>query len=68
MKRLPEKMVMAAIILSCGFVSHSDPSAQDQKAKRTTVGGQHKWQVAPAQATARHATVAKAIIVRGDGP
>lgn len=25
MKRLPEKMVIAAIILSCGFVMQSDP-------------------------------------------
>jgi len=34
MKRFPEKMVMAAIILSCGFVMHGEPSAQRAKAKR----------------------------------
>jgi len=34
MKHLPEKLVMAAIILSCGLFAHSDPSAGDHKVKR----------------------------------
>ncbi|GFO67593.1 hypothetical protein GMLC_11720 [Geomonas limicola] len=38
MKHLPEKVVMAAIILSCGFFAHTDPSAGEHKAKRTGSG------------------------------
>ncbi|GFO58831.1 hypothetical protein GMST_11560 [Geomonas silvestris] len=38
MKHLPEKVVMAAIILSCGFFAHTDPSAGEHKAKRTSPG------------------------------
>ncbi|HBG06812.1 MAG: hypothetical protein A2075_10920 [Geobacteraceae bacterium GWC2_58_44] len=36
MKRLPEKMMIAAIILSCGFVMQTDPSEQDSKSKGAT--------------------------------
>jgi hypothetical protein len=64
MKRLPEKMVMAAIILSCGFVSHSKPAAKTHTAGKS----QHKWHVFPAQAAASPAKVAKAFNVRGDLP
>lgn len=32
MKRFPEKMVMAVIILSCGFVMQSEPYAKPAKA------------------------------------
>jgi len=35
MKRFPEKMMMAAIILSCGFAMQADPSAQRSKTKNT---------------------------------
>ena len=38
MKHLPEKMVMAAIILSCGFFAHSEPSAGEHKSKRVSPG------------------------------
>ena len=58
MKRLPEKMVMAAIILSCGFVSHSEPAAKT----RTAGKSQHKWHFFPATSPAK---VAKAFNVRG---
>ena len=44
MKGLPEKLVMAAIILSCGVVAHSDPSPRDRKVKRVPAAYQHKWQ------------------------
>jgi hypothetical protein len=33
MKRFPEKTVMAVIILSCGFLAQSEPSAGDRKPK-----------------------------------
>jgi len=36
MKRLPEKAMMAALILSCGFVMQADPPAQYEKAKSAT--------------------------------
>jgi len=52
MKRLPEKLMMAAIILSCGFVAHSEPSAQHTLAKRApAVRHQHSWQAPPGTAT-----------------
>lgn len=38
MKHLPEKMVMAAIILSCGFFAHSEPSAREHKFKHVSSG------------------------------
>jgi len=41
MKRLPEKMIMACIILSCGFFTHSEPSAGDRGAKQRPVADQH---------------------------
>jgi hypothetical protein len=43
MKRFPEKMVMAAIILSCGFVMHGEPSAQRAKAKRSSSAEGRNW-------------------------
>jgi hypothetical protein len=36
MKRLPEKMMMAAIILSCGFVMQTEPTPEQTKPKGTT--------------------------------
>jgi len=51
MKRLPEKLVMAAIILSCGFVAHSEPSAQHTMAKRAPAG-RYLWQAPPGAAAA----------------
>lgn len=33
MKRLPEKMMIAAIILSCGFVVQADPPEPSPKTK-----------------------------------
>ena len=35
MKRLPEKMMMAAIILSCGFVMQTEPPPEQTKPKGT---------------------------------
>ena len=46
MKRLPEKMMMAAIILSCGFVmSAEQPGAQRDKEKRATGADVQSWQI-----------------------
>lgn len=33
MKRLPEKLMIAAIILSCGFVMQSEPTSTEAKIK-----------------------------------
>jgi len=64
MKRLPEKMVMAAIILSCGVVvSQMEPMPQHVKAKRVTAGGLAKWQAIPA-AVAERPRSAGALAVR----
>lgn len=35
MKRLPEKMMMAAIILSCGFVMQTETTPEQTKPKGT---------------------------------
>jgi hypothetical protein len=51
MKRLPEKLMMAAIILSCGFVAHSEPSAQRSTAKHLALRSPHTWQSYPGAAT-----------------
>jgi len=69
MKRLPEKLVMAAIILACGFVAHSDPVARDNQAKRTS-GSLHKRQQNPgaAAAAARSPWVARAYATRAESP
>ena len=45
MKRFPEKMVMAAIILSCGFVMHAEPSAQRLNTKRAHGVAGRSWQM-----------------------
>ena len=47
MKRLPEKLMMAAIILSCGFVAHLDPVPGNAKQKRTPAASLHKQQLPP---------------------
>ena len=36
MKRIPEKMVMAAIIISCGIVAQAESPGQRTKAKQST--------------------------------
>lgn len=33
MKKLPEKMIIAVIILSCGFVMQTDPPEQSRQTK-----------------------------------
>lgn len=37
MKRLPEKLMICAIILSCGFVMQSEPTPQPSKEKAADV-------------------------------
>jgi hypothetical protein len=68
MKGLPEKLMLAAIILSCGFVAHSAPSARDGSAQRAT-RNLHKWQAPPAAAAAiRGAKLNKEVAARADNP
>jgi len=63
MKGIPEKLVMAAVILSCGLVAHSDPSAREHKEKHASASDLHTWSVIPgAPATAHPAKVARAAI------
>lgn len=65
MKRFPEKTVMAAIILSCGFVMNADPSAQRAKAKR--LGSEAPKVSVAAQTPVGHpARAAKALALRDD--
>jgi hypothetical protein len=54
MKRLPEKLVMAVVILSCGFVVQADPSGQLRPVKHSTSGSRHIWQSVPDAATFSH--------------
>jgi hypothetical protein len=59
--------MMAAIILSCGFVAHYDPSSQDHKVQRVATGSLHIWQDLPtAQAASHPVKVAKAFAARED--
>lgn len=53
MKRLPEKLMIAAIILSCGFVMQSEPTPKDNmlreagfRAKRMEAASQAAMQTA----------------------
>jgi hypothetical protein len=69
MKRLPEKLMMAAIILSCGFVAHSEPSAQISQAKHVTLRSPHTWQSYPSGATATHtARITRTLAARAELP
>jgi len=69
MKRLPEKLMMAAIILSCGFVAHSEPSAQSSQSKPVTLRSPHTWQSYPGAATAVHyPSITKTLAARADLP
>ena len=67
MKGLPEKLVMAAIILTCGLVAHTGPSAQDHPARHVTAGSLHIWQALPCNSAAVHvASVSKAFTARAE--
>ena len=68
MKAFPEKMVLAAIILSCGIVAHSDLSAGEHQAKRLTFGSLHTWQVPSALAASHSARMAKAFDSQTEAP
>ena len=68
MKAFPEKMVMAAIILSCGIVAHSDLSAGERQAKRVNFGNLHTWQVPSALAAAHSARMAKVFSAQVEAP
>lgn len=48
MKALPEKLVMAVIILSCGMVAHSDPVPRDGTSARARGPVLRKHHGAPA--------------------
>jgi hypothetical protein len=67
MKSLPEKMVMAAIILSCGFVASTNTGGQEHGAKRSPGAGLHKWHMLSGSATA-HTPAARSYAARADTP
>jgi hypothetical protein len=69
MKRLPEKLVMAAVILSCGFVVQADPAGQQRPAKHTAQGSRHTWQLFPGGATShRSPDMSRSLTARADSP
>jgi hypothetical protein len=70
MKALPEKLVMAAIILSCGVVAHLEPAAQQRQVKRATVASLHTWQqILPgAAAPGRSSRIAKYVAAQAEIP
>jgi hypothetical protein len=70
MKRLPEKLVMAAVILSCGFVVQADPSRQQRPAKHSSQGSRYTWQLFPDGATAHHSPggTSRSMTARTDSP
>jgi len=51
MKKFPQKATLAAIILSCGFVTHADPTARNSQIIRTKVATEHAWHVLRATET-----------------
>jgi hypothetical protein len=51
MKRFPEKTVMAVIILSCGFLAQSEPSAGARKAKPLAAARPQQIHVRPPTAS-----------------
>lgn len=53
MKKTHRKLVMAAIILSCGLAMHADPSAKRSRVQRHGTTGAAHWQVLPPVAQAR---------------
>jgi hypothetical protein len=62
MKSFPEKMVMAAVILSCGFVLGAEPSARHAKVKHASVTGVHTWEMLPSTEASLHpARASKAV-------
>jgi len=69
MKRLPEKLAMAAIILSCGFVAHSDPAAHDVSAKRAAAGAPHAGRLPHGAAALAHSLwVTRTVAARAEAP
>jgi hypothetical protein len=64
MKRLPEKMIMATIILSCGFVMHSE-SSERTKVKYANGAGAHTWQMLrSAEPSGHQSRAAKTFVMR----
>jgi hypothetical protein len=53
-KILHGKMLMAAIILSCGLVMHADPPAPRSKAKPATVAEAWNWHMLGAAEASAH--------------
>lgn len=63
MKRLPEKLMVGAIILSCGFVLQSEPTPRENKMKGAEL--RVKRMVAASQASMQTAR-AEEPVRRGD--
>lgn len=45
MKKFTQKAALAAIILSCGFVTNTEPTAQPSRTIRPEVAAERAWQV-----------------------
>ena len=60
MKKLRGKLIMAAVILSCGIAMHADPPSRAQVKRVAAVTAGSKWQMLhSAEAAARTAATAK---------
>lgn len=65
MKTWRGKLILAAIILSCGFAMHAEPTAQRQAAKRAAVAGERDWQTTrAAEASAQNARTKRTLALR----
>ena len=56
MKTLRGKLVMSAIILSCGLAMHADPTARHDKATRSSLAAKKTWQMARVAEASAHRT------------
>ena len=69
MKGLPEKLMLAAIILSCGFVAHLDSAAPERAEQNAAAGGPQRWQLLHGAAVPGHAVkVTKAYAAEAEVP
>jgi hypothetical protein len=67
MKRLPEKMMMAAIILSCGFVMQTEPTPEQTKPKGIA-DARPRRMLESSEAPVHPVKPAKTVTKRNDSP
>jgi|GEM_PF-5136321 len=58
MKKLRGKLIMAAVILSCGIAMHADPPSRSQAKKVAALTAGDKWQMLHATEAAARSTAA----------